>query len=456
MKIVIIGNGFDLASGLPTTYTAFFDYRVEQRKNEFDSISKLLYFSVKSNAKRYYDEFRRNEAIENNIRITGVKLRKRLENAINQDFVDASITYNKQIKSLIDGGINFWDIYFWVIKNELTDASWSSIEDNIRSFLNDKDIKRRVNVGHYPSKVKLENFKPDVGGTISEQYFEDIMSGANENQKIRILFQSFVNNHQVNYDNNSFYNFLYEQLEKFENEFKEYIKKTIDDFVNSSRTNLKIYRDNFVKLIDNDIDDVYFLINFNYTGFSISTDDKIEPSNSKKFIRNKQEITISEINVHGRCDKKVIFGIDQSEIDATSSAYIFTKTYRKMYESDEMPSLALPKKMEVDEIIFYGHSLSKADYSYFQSIFDFYDIYSSNVKLSFLYSLHGEPHSYKLIKAEKLRSITSLMQTYGHSMSNEDHGKNLVHKLLLENRLDVKEIELKKVSKRMSKNEVKT
>lgn len=34
------------------------------------------------------------------------------------------------------------------------------------------------------------------------------------------------------------------------------------------------------------------------------------------------------------------------------------------------------------EIKFYGHSLSEADYSYFQSIFDFYNLYDNyNVSL---------------------------------------------------------------------------
>lgn len=48
--------------------------------------------------------------------------------------------------------------------------------------------------------------------------------------------------------------------------------------------------------------------------------------------------------------------------------------------SDE---LILPRKEEINEIAFFGHSLSKLDYSYFQTIFDFYDLYSSDVTLAF-------------------------------------------------------------------------
>ncbi len=36
--------------------------------------------------------------------------------------------------------------------------------------------------------------------------------------------------------------------------------------------------------------------------------------------------------------------------------------------------------------------------------------------------------------------VASLLNTYGQTMDNVDHGKNLMHKLLLEGRLAVKRI----------------
>ena len=77
---------------------------------------------------------------------------------------------------------------------------------------------------------------------------------------------------------------------------------------------------------------------------------------------------------------------------------------------------------------FYGHSLSAADYSYFQSIFDYYNLYSnSNISLNFYYS---ERH-------EQTDAIYRLINIYGKSLSNKEQGKNLIHKLLLENRLNI-------------------
>ena len=93
------------------------------------------------------------------------------------------------------------------------------------------------------------------------------------------------------------------------------------------------------------------------------------------------------------------------------------------------PNNILPKNDGTPiEIKFYGHSLSEADYSYFQSIFDYYHIYdNSNVSLLFYYS-----EGY-----EQIDSIYKLINDYGKTMINQDQGKNLIHKLLLENRLKI-------------------
>ena len=71
---------------------------------------------------------------------------------------------------------------------------------------------------------------------------------------------------------------------------------------------------------------------------------------------------------------------------------------------------------------------SEADYSYFQSIFDYYNLYSnSNISLNFYYS-----EGY-----EQTDAIYRLINIYGKSLSNKEQGKNLIHKLLLENRLNI-------------------
>ena len=148
-------------------------------------------------------------------------------------------------------------------------------------------------------------------------------------------------------------------------------------------------------------------------------------------------------NVHGKlCMNKcaencstsnIIFGIDDTIVqsqDENFEIHKFSKTYRKMlYANAE--SRVLPTKDNPLEIKFYGHSLSEADYSYFQSIFDYYNLYENNkVSLMFYYSKGFE----------QTDEVYRLINTYGKTLSNKDQGKNLTHKLLLENRLKIIEI----------------
>ena len=149
-------------------------------------------------------------------------------------------------------------------------------------------------------------------------------------------------------------------------------------------------------------------------------------------------------NVHGKlCNKEcanicnsssIIFGIDDSLIqlqNENTNLRLFSKTYRKMLETS-LPTSILPLNNGVPlDIIFYGHSLSKADYSYFQSIFDYYNLYGNDkVSLIFYYS-EG---------FEQTDEIYKLINSYGKTLSNRDQGKNLIHKLLLENRLKIKKL----------------
>ena len=98
----------------------------------------------------------------------------------------------------------------------------------------------------------------------------------------------------------------------------------------------------------------------------------------------------------------------------------------------------LPKG-NVSEIAFFGHSLSKLDYSYFQTLFDFYDLYSSNIKLAFYYKVYSGTSSLDM-ELDLSTRISKLIEAYGESIENEKKSDNLMHKLLLEKRLIIEEI----------------
>ena len=153
-------------------------------------------------------------------------------------------------------------------------------------------------------------------------------------------------------------------------------------------------------------------------------------------------------NVHGTIESQnIIFGIDLTEDfkkePIPQRLVSFTKTFRKMTlpTPDEW---TLPKTPEY--IRAYGHSLSAADYSYFQTIFDYVDLYNSNVILEFCFSDHPTPEyprkkgRNEYLQNKQAENVYQLINTYGSTLKNPDQGKNLLHKLLVENRLRLREI----------------
>ncbi len=149
-------------------------------------------------------------------------------------------------------------------------------------------------------------------------------------------------------------------------------------------------------------------------------------------------------NVHGKLctnnckdcnNSNIIFGIDDTTIQSQSEVpelRLFSKTYRKMKNSSSPLNILPAINNKPLEIKFYGHSLSSADYSYFQSIFDHYNIYENNlVSLIFYYSKGYEQYD----------AIYDLINIYGNTLANKNQGKNLMHKLLLENRIKIIEID---------------
>lgn len=139
------------------------------------------------------------------------------------------------------------------------------------------------------------------------------------------------------------------------------------------------------------------------------------------------------VNVHGNLtDGNVIFGVDGTNFDMdapeNSGKVRFTKTYRLMQlRTEEYAPIVSP---DTDTIKFYGHSLGPADYAYFQSIFDTIDLYGGKTHLIFYY--HTE-----FAAQEMYGKVNRLINTYGKTLDNQNHGKNLLHKLLLEGRLNV-------------------
>lgn len=159
-----------------------------------------------------------------------------------------------------------------------------------------------------------------------------------------------------------------------------------------------------------------------------------------------EEHETSYINIHGRLGGEIVFGIDGTGRMNDPTVTPFTKTYRllSLDVSDTRSLVHAASPVGCQDygtalIKFYGHSLGSADYSYFQAIFDSVHLYEGQTQLIFFYRRHGDKTSEE-VRAETMRQVIKLLDAYGRTLDNKDHGKNLIHKLLIEGRLAVKEL----------------
>ena len=171
------------------------------------------------------------------------------------------------------------------------------------------------------------------------------------------------------------------------------------------------------------------VLSFNYTTPFITPNTIVDEKNTT--------------NIHGDLTGEIIFGVDGKECMGDLDALPFTKTYRVASMGIKTGGIlystagdgAAPS--ETDSIKFFGHSLGEADYSYFQSIFDGVNLYGGNTRLVFYYR-PWKGKDQKELHTETVTAVTNLLTTYGGTLDNKDHGKNLMHKLLLEGRLEIK------------------
>ena len=283
--------------------------------------------------------------------------------------------------------------YLYLIFLKKCDLNWNEVESNILPFI--RDTSKIF-------KLKMET----ILGNIEK----------NEMYKYLLIAKVIIKDRK----NLSFLDFMMEQLNLFEKDFGNYIGSLELKEKNKNRL-INIFRTTCRKKI----------INFNYSIFLQDLIDRYKDiAFSEIEIARRIKSIESIVNIHGDF-KNPIFGIDSH--NSEEQFQNFTKTSR-ILNNDTVGNFELPKPEKLGTINFFGHSLSEADYSYFQSLFDYYDIYSSNIKLNFMYSEYDK-NDLTRAKRETHNNVVKLMNNYGEKLENKDKGKNLLHKLLIENRI---------------------
>ena len=283
--------------------------------------------------------------------------------------------------------------YLYLIFLKKCDLNWNEVESNILPFI--RDTSKIF-------KLKMET----ILGNIEK----------NEMYKYLLIAKVIIKDRK----NLNFLDFIMEQLNLFEKDFGNYIG-SLELKGESKNRLINIFRTTCRKKI----------INFNYSIFLQDLIDRYKDiAFSEIEIARRIKPIESIVNIHGDF-KNPIFGIDS--LNSEEQFQNFTKTSR-ILNNDTIENFELPKPEKLGTINFFGHSLSKADYSYFQSLFDYYDIYSSNIKLNFMYSEYDK-NDLTRAKRETHNNVVKLMKNYGEKLENKDKGKNLLHKLLIENRI---------------------
>lgn len=378
-NLYIIGNGFDLYLGLKTSYCDFFKHKDNEKDLNYLEIRKTILEDI-------------NKKVKN------------IEKGANP-----KIEINKNTSIPAEIKENLFLLYLILEENEKT-INWHDVEKKI--------LKANKEMNNLFEKLEENRYLKILGE-------EKIKYGTRLGKESYLIKTLGEKN----------FNFL-KELNEFEKMFGNYIKVLNSKIFNKNENN-EILFDNFLlkikRIFLEDQKNENFIINFNYTTYLKEID------------------YISEmVNVHGTFENP-IFGIDNTEIGNDREFYYLTKTSRVLFNNTIKEDFKLPNKIEISKICFFGHSLARADYSYFQSIFDYYDIYNSEVKLEFKYynyikdkkELTDEQKEERKdeVKSNMHKSVIELMNDYGNTASNKSRGKNLLHKLILENRIKIVEVE---------------
>lgn len=333
--------------------------------------------------------------------------------------------------SLVGSGLTAWDIILeiWAAE-DVESKNWSNIEAAIADWVTPQRIaeKEKVYIVKNKHLKRVLSFLNTTGYTYAAG---DRYSEVEVAQLLKYVYG------QGPWDHESMLDKLLEELHKLESEFVKYMLSTVagaEGYPDRLRQvfhgvvfdELAGQREEFLESS---------ILNFNYT----------IPS---EFVRSeKADLIDCYANVHGHLRGEIVIGIDATGHMDDPGVAQFTKTYRVMgigssavkgivYSGQGVRSGPATTLMK-----FIGHSLSEADYSYFQSLFDTVNLYGGDTRLVFYYMPHGEgDFSAACGKSKKgvMDSVVKLLTRYGETLDNADHGKNLIHKLLLEGRLAVK------------------
>lgn len=385
---LVIGNGFDLYCGLKTSYSDYFNssmYRKEMIETWYNRFSEQFLEDVRPH--------------------TYILLDKTIEKEC-----------WKETKIFDD--TNIWDFFFYFVSQNNASTktwSWCDIETKILEWLSNSGGK-----GSLSSMTSTEKIYRII---TNKKAFYDKEFNLHACCLATIIYKK--HNEKEFLDKNEFYNFLLQELKKFECNFGEYIN------------NLQF----------NDPYGIFGLgLNAVYFGKALCTINELcNVSNLTSIDTFNYGIPcINELkdivhNINGNV-KNPIFGVDSNAFMAPDPRYIFTKTNRRM-ELDMLNDNNSEIK-PCDNVVIFGSSLGVADYSYFFSIFDKINItdIEKPAKAIFAFSIYDKAKENE-IKMNLTKAIFELFQEYSRYKGNEFHQNRLLDVLTTQGKIILYQID---------------
>ncbi|MBK1999412.1 hypothetical protein JE040_11295 [Enterococcus xinjiangensis] len=390
-KLIVLGNGFDLACTLKSTYKDFFSERIKKEVEEkLDEALDNFKTQMMDDSYFGYDTIFKVKEPDERLR----QIRRMMRDYSSGNTLDI-------YRIVEESKLTFWDLIFYYSGGKEKDLQWQDVEQKMLEFFCSTNDD-----ANFPN---LRMIKKSLSGFFYKVNVETLLC---------LHLAAFLPDRKE-YERKKLLNYLYDELRIFENYFAEYINGIINYDYKKNACDLLLKMSDATSIPK--ITDKVF--SFNYT--------------------NPFMGQLNIINVHGTVQEhNIIFGIDQENIDPVKDIYRFTKTFRQMTETKLAVTYQeniLPDKEEIDEIVFFGHSLSTLDYSYFQTIFDHYELYQSKIRLVFYYKKYGN-YTREDMELDLAQKISKMLYAYSPSIDNPKKGKNLLHKLLLEKRLIIEEI----------------
>lgn len=383
-KMLVIGNGFDLAIGTKTSYEDFFksDFYKETREKVFKWIDM-----------------------------------------IEVEIKDGNILVNVDTHGF---DFNCWDLLFCMESRYNIDfekeANWCDIESVIHHSFTDvaENVFSWNGIFHFLRvHYNMVDRHPE-----SYQFQQDIYLIPRAPVKTQVMYYFLLNsrNRENFKDSTTFYEMLLNELKQFELEFGVYINQQTgsDNYLNEARSWA-------FRLLEIGLDkknDYIQVDSFNYSDFS----------NGKLIIRH----------INGECTAP-IFGIDLTEEEEQKfpEIYRFTKTARRVQQDSQNLNHNVELKITtIDSVVVFGHSLNRMDYDYFTYLFTILKFNTLDIEkmgtIEFAYRVHDNN------KADEIRNyqasrIYDLLNHY-EAYINKMNQHVLINLLRFSGKLKIREV----------------